>query len=101
MRACIEKFYQFFVSCKFRLAEPLVAEDSKDVFFAAEKKKYKDCELGSIAYSDNFTKAKTVVSCDTDYFAFGRQIQIKLPITSLWKVQDGEWCWYALPSSQL
>jgi hypothetical protein len=101
LRARIEKFYQFFVTGKFRLAEPLVAEDSKDVFFAAEKKKYKDCELGSIAYADNFKKAKAVVSCDTEYFGFGRQIPIKLPITSLWKVQDGEWFWYVIPASQL
>ncbi len=101
LKARVAKFYQLFVDGKFRLAEALVAEDSKDVFFAAEKKKYGSCDQGSIAYSDNYTKAKAVVSCDTNYFAMGRQIPVKVPITSLWKLQDGEWFWYVIPPSQL
>jgi hypothetical protein len=101
LKARVATFYQLFVDGKFRQAEALVAEDSKDVFFAAEKKKYKSCDQGSIAYSDNFTKAKAVVSCDTNYFAMGRQIEVKLPITSLWKLQEGEWFWYVIPPSQL
>lgn len=100
LRARIAQFYQAFIDGKFRLADALVAEDSKDVFFAAEKRRYHACEIGNITYSDNFTKAKAVVSCDTEYFMMGRQIPIKLPISSLWKIQDGEWYWYTIPVSQ-
>ncbi len=101
LKARVAKFYQFFVEGKFRLAEPLVAEDSKDIFFAAEKKKYKSCDQGSIAYSDNFTKAKAVVTCDTDRYMMGTKLMLKLPITSLWKLENGEWFWYVIPPSQL
>ncbi len=100
LRARIAKFYQAFVDGKFRLADALVAEESKDVFFAAEKKRYRSCETGNITYSDNFTKAKAVVTCDTDYFMMGRQIPIKLPISSQWKLIDGEWFWYVTPPSE-
>lgn len=100
LRVRVAKFYQAFVDGKFRLADALVAEDAKDVFFAAEKKRYKACGVGNIAYSDNFTKAKAVVSCDTDYFMMGRQMPIKLPITSQWKLVDGEWFWYVTPPSE-
>ncbi|MGA2600263.1 MAG: hypothetical protein ABSH09_25125 [Bryobacteraceae bacterium] len=100
LRARVTKFYQAFVDGKFRLADALVAEDAKDVFFAAEKKRYKACAIGNIAYSDNFTKAKAVVSCDTDYFMMGRQLAIKLPISSQWKLVDGEWFWYVTPPSE-
>lgn len=100
LRARIAKFYQAFVDGKFRLADALVAEDSKDVFFAAEKKRYKACDIGNVTYSDNFTKAKAVVSCDTDYFMMGRQIAVKLPISSQWKVADGDWFWYVTPISE-
>ena len=39
LRARITRFYQAFIDGKFRLADALVADDSKDVFFAAEKRR--------------------------------------------------------------
>lgn len=100
LRARITQFYQAFVNGKFRQADAFVAEDSKDVFFAMEKKQYKACELGTITYSDNFTKARAVTSCDTKYFMLGREIAVKLPITSEWRLQDGAWYWYVIPISE-
>jgi hypothetical protein len=100
LRARVTSFYQAFVKGKFRQADAYVAEDSKDTFFAMEKKQYKACELGTITYSDNFTKAKAVTSCDTRYFMMGREIPIKLPITSEWVLQNGEWFWHVIPISE-
>lgn len=100
LRARITTFYKDFIDGKFRQADALVAEDSKDIFFAAEKKRYKACEIGTIRYSDNFTKAQAVVSCDTQYFMMGREIPVKLPISSLWKVENGQWYWYVLKLSE-
>ena len=100
LRARIAKFYDAFVTGKFRQADAYVTEDSKDVFFAMEKKKYKACELGNIQYSDHFTKAVAVTSCDTTYFMMGREIPIKLPITSQWRLENGEWFWYVIPISE-
>lgn len=100
LRARITRFYQAFIDGKFRLADALVADDSKDVFFAAEKRRYHACEIGNITYTDHFTKAKAVVSCDTEYFMMGRQIPVKLPISSLWKIENGEWFWYTIPVSE-
>jgi hypothetical protein len=97
LHARITKFYQAFVDGKFRQADAYVAEESKDVFFAAEKRRYKACSINNVTYSDNYTKAKAVVSCDTDYFAMGRQFPIKLPVTSVWKIENGEWVWYVIP----
>lgn len=100
LRGRVTKFYEAFVSGKFRQADAFVAEDSKDVFFAMEKKRYKDCELGNIVYSDQFTKAVAVTSCDTQYYMLGRQVPVKLPITSQWRIENGEWFWYVIPISQ-
>jgi len=100
LRARVIRFYQAFVQGKFRQADAFVAEDSKDVFFAMEKKQYKACEVGTITYSDNFTKARAVTSCDTKYFMMGREIPIKLPISSEWILQDGEWYWHVVPMSE-
>lgn len=100
LRSRITQFYQAFVNGKFRQADAFVAEDSKDVFFAMEKRQYGACELGAITYSENFTKAVAVTSCDTKYFMMGREIPVKLPITSEWKVMDGVWYWYVPPASE-
>ena len=100
LRARITQFYQAFVQGKFRLADSFVAEDSKDVFFAMEKKQYKACEVGTIRYSQEFTKAVAVTSCDSKYFMLGREVPVKLPITSAWRLEDGVWYWYVLPQSE-
>src|ERR1044071_5965016 len=61
LRARIAKFYQLHVDSKFRQAEALVAEDSKDFFYSANKPKYLGFEIKQIIYSDDFTKARAVV----------------------------------------
>ena len=100
LRARVNQFYQYFVDGKFRLADALVAEDSKDTFFAAEKRRYKACVVGNITYSDNFTKAKAVTTCDTEYFFAANRFPVKLPIVSLWKLENGDWYWYVIPASE-
>jgi hypothetical protein len=97
LKSRVTKFYQYFVEGKFRMADALVAEDSKDVFFAAEKRKYKGCEVGAPKYSENFTRATVVTSCGTDYSMMGQKTAISLPVLSFWKLDNGEWFWYVPP----
>src|SRR5437762_142795 len=63
LRERIAKFYQAHVDKKPRLAEPYVAEDTKDFFYETNKPGYLAYEIDSISYSDNFTKAKAIVKC--------------------------------------
>lgn len=100
LRARVTRFFQFHVEGKFRQADALVAEDSKDIFFAAEKNKYYSFEIVKIKYSDNFTKAAAVVACETDFNAGFQRVKVKMPVTSLWKLENGEWWWYALPPAK-
>src|SRR6266849_1458884 len=44
LRARVDKFYQSYVTGKFREAFALVAEDSQDAYFAAPKPQFKKCE---------------------------------------------------------
>jgi len=100
LRARVNEFYGDFVAGKFRKADALVAEDSKDTFFAAEKRQYKSCTIGTVTYSENYTKAKVVTTCDTEYFFAANRFPVKLPVVSLWRIQDGQWFWYVLPLSE-
>ncbi|MGC8794691.1 MAG: hypothetical protein ACP5U2_15005, partial [Bryobacteraceae bacterium] len=95
LRERVKFFYQCHVEGKFRQADQVVAEDSKDAFFAAEKPRYRGFEIVRIVYSDNFTRARVVVAVDTDFMAPGiGRIPVKAPLTSLWKLENGQWWWY-------
>src|SRR5581483_11442788 len=62
----------------------------------AAKGDLKGCEIVRINYSENFTKATVVESCQTELGFQGHVFQTKMPFTSNWKVMDGQWWWYYL-----
>jgi len=96
LRARIDLFYQSHVDGKFRQADTVVHEDSKDAFFVAHKEQYKGFEILRIIYSEDFTEARAVIGLKTDFvmMGFGSQ-EVTVPITSFWKWDEGEWWWYA------
>jgi hypothetical protein len=99
LRARITQFYQAHVDGKFRVADQVVAEDSKDAYFAAAKPRYLGFEIVRIKYSDDFTKAEAVVSCKSEWFFHGKKMPVNLPATSTWKIENGLWWWYVVPSN--
>ncbi len=99
LRSRIRQFYQAHVDGKYRLADAVVAEESKDVFFAAAKPRYLGFEIIRINYSADFTQADAVISCDSDWYIQGKKMKVKLPSTSRWKVIDGQWYWYVSQQS--
>jgi hypothetical protein len=99
LRTRVQAFYQAHVDGKFRKADEYVAEDSKDAFFAAEKMRYKSCEVGSISFEENFTKATAVTACKTEMFFHGEKFPVTVPFATHWKVDDGQWFWYYIPSN--
>jgi hypothetical protein len=99
LRARVEKFYAAFMAGKFREAYPLVAEDSQDAFMESSKDAYKACETVKIRYSDNFTKASVLESCKGEWRWHGQTIPTQIPLSTNWKVADGQWYWtYVKPT---
>jgi len=99
LRARTNKFFQAHVDGKFRVADEVVAEDSKDAFFAANKTRCYTFEIIKITYSENFTRAQAVVTCEMDFTIPGAgRVRVKAPRTTLWKLVDGQW-WYYIVSS--
>ncbi len=100
LRERVRFFYQAHVDGKFRLADQVVHEDSKDAFFAADKRRYKDFDIVKIDYEENFTKARVVVAVKTDFLMPGAgRIPVTIPLTTLWKYDKGTWWWYVEPRS--
>ena len=95
LRERIAKFYQFHVDGKFRLAEQMVAEESKDAFYAANKPNITAFRIQAIDYSDDFSKAKATIvgKMVIMIMGFGDK-PMDVPFPSYWKLENGQWCWY-------
>ncbi len=101
LRGRIEKFYQAHVDGKFSAAFALVAEENRDAFLDGEKPRYLSCQVDSLKYSENFTRALAVVLCEREvkFAGFQAAEKVKMPVTSTWKLAGGEWYWYVDRSS--
>jgi hypothetical protein len=92
LRARISQFYQAHVDGKYRLADQVVAEESKDLFFAMAKPRYLGFEVVRINYLDEkFTTAEAVVNCQANWSIRGQNLKMNMPATSQWKLVDGQW----------
>jgi hypothetical protein len=95
LRARMQEFYRDHVEGKYRQAEALVADDSKDFFYSSNKPKYLSFEIRSIQYSDDFAKAKATVLCEQYVVMPGfTNKPLKVPTPSYWKLENGQWYWY-------
>jgi len=94
LRARVTQFYHAYTTGKFREAYPLVAEDSQDAFLGASKDVLKSCETLRIRYADNFTSADVVEGCKGEWNYHGVKTPTSFPLTSHWKIIDGQWYWY-------
>ncbi len=95
LRGRINKFFQAHVDGKFRQAEALVAEDTKDFFYNSNKPRYLSFEIKSIDYSDNFTRARATIIGEMTVPIMGfADKPMKIPFPAYWKIENGEWFWY-------
>src|SRR4051794_8360537 len=95
LRSRVTLFYQAHVDGKFRQAEAVVHEDSKDAFYESDKQRYKGFHIAKINYTDNFTKAEVVLSIDVDWYTprIGK-MPVTAPLKSWWKYDQGQWWYY-------
>ena len=89
------------ISGKFRDAEAVVHEDSRDIYYNSQKSKYIGYEIVRINYSENFTRASVVTAVEMDWYTsrLGK-MRVKPPLTTYWKIDNGLWWWYALPQTE-
>jgi hypothetical protein len=86
---------------KYRLADDMVAEDSKDAFFGADKLSCKSWQYVKATFTDQFTKANVLFTCDALMSHAGQHVPVKIPMSSTWKIVDGQWFWYLVPSESV
>ncbi|MFN7996301.1 MAG: hypothetical protein U0Q18_22000 [Bryobacteraceae bacterium] len=98
LRARVSEFYQAQVDGKFRQAEPLVAEDSKDLYVGSNKPRYIGYEIKRIDWSEHFSKATVHVLISRLVPVPGFEGKpLKGLIPSRWRLENGLWFWYSDP----
>jgi hypothetical protein len=101
LRARVTQFYSANISGKWRDAFQVVADDMQNEYLAASKDTYDHCDTIKITYADNFTKATVRENCHGEYRWHNTHIPATIPLTSTWKVVDGQWYWYYLKPTEV
>ena len=105
LRARVDKFYSLLqegrTSVKsLRQAEELVAEDSKDAYYVARKPDIREFHISSVELIEGGQKAKVLVTAKVVVMMVGAGPQeFDAPVTSTWKLENGEWMFYMDPVS--
>ena len=95
LRSRVSEFYQLQLDHKFRQAEQLVANDTKDFYYESKKSDLGSFNITGIEYSDEFHTAKVSMKSRVLMpFPGIAPIVMDVPYTSNWKIDDGKWCYY-------
>lgn len=96
LRARVNEFFEYHVEGKFSKAYALVAEDTKEYYFATQKVTFKSFKIDGIRYSDDFQFAEVDLTGQRLWQPrpdFPVSI-IAVPMHTTWKIEDGKWMWY-------
>jgi hypothetical protein len=98
LRARVNEFYILMQNHEYRKGEAMIAEDTKDYYYAGSKPEIHQFEVLSIEYSGHFTHAKVTTRCSQPLVVAGfppGEISLKIP--TLWKIDNGNWYLYEDP----
>jgi hypothetical protein len=101
LRARVTEFFQLHVESNFQKAYGMVAEDTKGYYFNNKKNTYKSFRITGVRFvNSDFTKASVDLECEQvmERVQFNGVV-IPVPMTTLWKIEDGKWMWYRDPNS--
>lgn len=100
LRARVTEFFQLHVESNFQKAYGMVAEDTKKYYFDNKKNTYKSFRIVGVKFvNSDFTKASVDLECEQvmERVQFNGVV-IPVPMTTLWKIEDGKWMWYRDPN---
>ncbi len=90
LRERVTQFYTYFKEGKFRRAEGLVAEESKDRFYNMSKVPIEGFKIENVEFDDYFRTANVLVSC-LARTPRATGLGMYLPVTGKWKLLDSSW----------
>jgi uncharacterized protein YchJ len=95
LRARVEQFYQLQVDHKYRQVEPMVADDTKDLYYNASKPDLKAFSIEKVEILDHNTRARVTVKTTQIVLIPGAgPTPFDLSNPTLWKKEKGHWVYY-------
>jgi len=92
LRTAVLKFYQLHTEAKFRQAESMVCEESKEQFYNAEKRQWHSAEIARINWEPDFKSAKVTLALRTEFLSRAGRMPVHAPMTVVWQLREGGWC---------
>jgi hypothetical protein len=99
LRARVNELYTLLKNHEYRKAEGLIADDTKDYYYAGPKQDVHTFEVLDIEFSDRFSHAKATTKCSEPLVVAGFPpgvITLKIP--TLWRFENGNWYLYEDPA---
>jgi hypothetical protein len=96
LRARVNEFFNYHVEGATNLhkAMDMVADDTKEEYFASGKMTLKSFKIDDIKYSDKFDKATVTCTITRNWQIRLQDNVVTLPMVTTWKVEHGKWVWY-------
>jgi hypothetical protein len=96
LRARATQFFQLQVGKKFRQAEAMVADDTKDTYYDGKKFNIESFEIQNVELLSGNTKAKVTIKAKVKLIvpAVAQVVTVDAPSITTWKVENGEWMYY-------
>jgi len=101
LRARANAFLDYESKGDFRKAYDLVAEDSKDYYFGANKEKSTSFTIDEIQYGTDLSTATVRSTMKRQMMLAGHPVDVPQVLLSRWKLEKGEWMWYHDPSKDV
>lgn len=100
LRSRVDQFFRYHVEggASLRRAMDMVAEESKDYYFASGKIQILKYELLGIKYNENFTQATATVKAWHTMAIVGQMLETSDDMATTWKIEEGKWVWYIDPT---
>jgi hypothetical protein len=95
LRARAEQFFQLQVDKKYRPAEAMVADDTKDLYYDGNKFNIDSFSIEKIELLDDNTRAKVTIKAKVKRAVpIIGIVDFDAPTTTLWKLENGQWVYY-------
>lgn len=91
VRERASEFYRLQIEGKFRQAEALVCEESKDVYYDAEKERWKSLKIQGVTFTAP-QAARVSVALGNEMKTPQGTFPVEVPMVSVWHEKQGQWC---------
>lgn len=90
LRDRVDEFYALFRAARFRVAENMLTEESKEAFYVAQKRRIYGHTIKNIEWGDKFDYAQVFVTVEQIQPMLGSK-PLPVPLVGSWRKVEDEW----------